>query len=66
MKQALCYKIFLAFGIAIIFIITLQFKTSEKQNHKIEFKTISTRSENNFEKLNTQTKYIQYECIETN
>ena len=62
MKQALCYKIFLAFGIAIIFIITLQFKTSEKQNHKIEFKTISTRSENIFERLNTQTKYIQYEC----
>ena len=62
MKQALCYKIFLAFGIAIIFIITLQFKTSEKQNHKIEFKTISTRSENISERLNTQTKYIQYEC----
>ena len=52
----------LAFGIAIIFIITLQFKTSEKQNHKIEFKTISTRSENISERLNTQTKYIQYEC----
>ena len=62
MKQALCYKIFLVFGIAIFFIITLQFKTSEKQNHKIEFKTISTRSENISERLNTQTKYIQYEC----
>jgi hypothetical protein len=62
MKQAFRYKIIIAFEIAFILMLTLQLKTSEKQNRTIKLKTISTRSENIFEKLNTQTKYIQYEC----